>query len=57
MAEQKFGWRRENVSALPNPSPTSHDKPDEKSKDAPAIDQPPAQPGNSPAKASPALKS
>jgi hypothetical protein len=35
----------------------SKDNPDDKSKDAPAVDQPPAQPEKTPAEVAPATKS
>jgi len=54
MAEKKFGWRRDNLSAAPNPS--SKDWPDDRSKDTLAADRPPAQPERTPAEGAPTLK-
>jgi hypothetical protein len=50
MAEMKFGWRRENLSAAPNTP--SDDTPDDNSKPAPAAEQR----ENTPAEVAPAPK-
>jgi len=55
MAEKKFGWRRDNLSAAPNAP--SKDSPDDKSKPAPVADQPATQRENTPAEVAPAPKS
>lgn len=55
MIESKFGWRKEDSSVEPNIP--AKDIPDDKSKAAPAADQPAKQPDRAPAEAAPAPKS
>ena len=55
MTEKKFGWRRENLSAVPNAP--SGDKPDDNSKPASVADPPATQPDKTPAEVAPVPKS